>query len=127
MLTQLDDSDWREAFGYAGEPGTEAGDKRHPERTICAEDAAVPLSPFTREDVAEIIGMAPGENDGPAWVIAGRLTDGRWFYLEAGCDYTGWDCQAGGTAVVSADRERLIRFGITPEERTRLGLEIEKP
>ncbi len=37
---------------------------------------------------------------------------GRYFYLAAGCDYTGWDCQASGYVEVSMDLERLIRLGI---------------
>lgn len=35
-----------------------------------------------------------------------------YFYLAAGCDYTGWDCQASGYVEVSMDLERLIRLGI---------------
>ncbi len=29
------------------------------------------------------------------WRWIGRIPDGRWFLVEAGCDYTGWDCQSG--------------------------------
>ncbi len=120
MPPELDSYDWAEAFGYAGEPGTNGSPNI--ERTVDAEDAAVAVTPFTRADVTEIVAMSEGENDGPPWIIVGRLHDGRWFHIEAGCDYTGWDCQAGGTTVVSGDRERLIRLGVTAEHRERLGL-----
>lgn len=90
MLKELDGeyTDWRQAFGYAGEPDTDAGGGHAPStfpgsKTSCA--------PFTRNDVAELYGMRAGENDGPSWMCWGRLHDGRYFYLEAGCDYTGWD------------------------------------
>lgn len=89
MLAELEDGDWAEAFQYAGEKG-EYGNNGSPDiRGVpgCTSD----LSQFTREDVVELIGIRPGENDGPEWKCAGRLKDGRWFYLEAGCDYTGWD------------------------------------
>lgn len=117
MLKELDDYSWKEAFGYAGEPGTEAhGDFRI--------SGAVPgvdydLSPFTREDVAEVAAMREGENDGPEWVIYGRLRDGRWFYLEAGCDY-----QASGSAVIGSSKEEVERFGLTQDARERLGVTL---
>jgi hypothetical protein len=40
-----------------------------------------------------------GENDGRNWLWAVQFEgayDGDWWVLCAGCDYTGWDCQAGG-------------------------------
>lgn len=37
-----------------------------------------------------------GENDGPHWVWILELLDGSFGYLKAGCDYTGWNCLAGG-------------------------------
>lgn len=78
MLPELDDYDWNEAFGYAGEPDTCAGNNRKE-------------NGFTREDVAEIIFMRAGANDAETWLGIFRLKDGRFAYLSAGCDYTGWD------------------------------------
>lgn len=118
----IDDSDWREAFGYAGEPDTNGS--ANIERTISPEDAEVSLAPFTRADVALITAQSEGENDEQSWLIYGQLTDGRWFHIEAWCDYTGWDCQAGGTTLVSSDRDRLIRFGMTTDARARLGCSL---
>ena len=85
----------------------------------------ISLAPFGREDVKHIVAKDEGENEGPCWIICGRLNDGRWFYIEAGCDYTGWDCQAGGTAVVAKSKKSLIRFGLTQEARERMGLETK--
>lgn len=111
---ELDDYNWREAFGYAGEEGTCAGGGHSPSRVegaTCSED------PFSRADVAVVLGSTYGEHDGAQWEIAGVLFDGRWFYLNAGCDYTGWDCHAGGQAWVADDKDSLIQFGIPAETR----------
>lgn len=59
-----DSFDWREAFKYS--------------------------DGFNMDDVAEIIASENGENDGASWVAVFALSDGRYAYLEAGCDYTGW-------------------------------------
>lgn len=77
MKKELGSYDWEEAFKYA------------------SPQAAVPtkkydLSPFKREDVEVISGLVEGENDGESWIIYGKLKDGRWFFLAAWCDYTGW-------------------------------------
>lgn len=83
MLAQLDTYDWEEAFKYASP--TECRD--HPQSVI---GKSVNTDPFTRDDVVKIFGMVEGENDGPEWIVFGRLRDGRYFCLRAGCDYTGW-------------------------------------
>lgn len=108
----LDTYDWKCAFG---------------EECISVSASAVAGAscneePFRRSDVVEIIGVTEGENDGDAWRIAGRLADGRWFYLNAWCDYTGWDCQAGGHACVADDRDGLIQFGIPNDDCDTWGL-----
>ena len=75
-------SDWGEAFGEGNPPALVM-----PEN----ESESVAVDPFTRGDVVEIYGISEGENDEDSWVLAGRLLDGRHFYLTAWCDYTGWD------------------------------------
>lgn len=49
------------------------------------------------------------------------VDDGAWVFLSAGCDTTGWDCQAGGTAEWADAREDLLAL-ITAEDRQKLGL-----
>jgi hypothetical protein len=71
-------ADWESVFEYA----------RPPEVIVGAEH--VDQSPFKRINVKEIIGLALGENDGPDWLLVGRLKDGRFAFIKAGCDYTGW-------------------------------------
>lgn len=90
IVAALDDYDWQSVFEYAGETG-----ENPPlgSQTVnpCVPGCKVSLNGFTRLDVAEVIYIDEGQNDGDAWVLAGRLDDGRWFVLEAWCDYTGWD------------------------------------
>jgi hypothetical protein len=95
-IEDLDTYDWKEAFGYA--------------------------SDFKIEDVATIENAVEGENDGDDWIIFGTLKDGRWFSLKAGCDYTGWDCQASGNSHTAATRDELIRMGMDAGTRKRFDL-----
>jgi hypothetical protein len=101
------DYDWKEAFTYAAKP-TPVGE--------CDN------APFNENDVAKVHAMSTGENDGPHWIMWGRLKDGRHFFLSAGCDYTGWDCQAGGDAWVSKNKGRLIDAAMDADARTRFGI-----
>lgn len=73
-----DDYDWTEAFKYARKP-----DPAPP-------TSAVSTEPFCRELCKETLALRVGENDEESWIWCGLLHDGRWAFLEAGCDYTGW-------------------------------------
>lgn len=94
----LSEYDWQEAFNYAD---------------------------FSSEDVLEIHDMAEGENDGLDWIIYGVLLSGQWFFLSAGCDYTGWDCQANGYSYTNDSKDDLIRFDMTEEARVRFGIILD--
>lgn len=59
------DYNFQEGFGVAGEPEL-------------------------IKNVVEVIAAVDGDNDGDDWVAIGRLDDGRYFKIFAGCDYTGW-------------------------------------
>ncbi len=58
-------------------------------------------APWKDEDIADIIACVPGESDGPDWHYLCRLKDGKFGYVHAGCDYTGWGCQEGGDGVIT--------------------------
>jgi len=77
---------------------------------------------WTKDDVAEVLCASEGENDGANWLALLRLKDGRFVFLSAGCDYTGWDCQASGRSTVAKDKKRLIQLGMDADDRSRLGL-----
>lgn len=120
MLEQLNDYDWAEVFGEGG------GGNCTPIIPNVTPGSNVSGATFCREDVAEISGMVEGENDGPDWVVYGRLTDGRWFVARGGCDYTGWDCQAGNGGDVADSKDNIIRFGLGTEERQRFGIVLDE-
>lgn len=122
LVIPMDDYDWREAFACAGDPegGNNSADVRPALPT-----SNVSLAHFGRSDVERVLAMREGENDGPNWMCYGQLRDGRYFFLSAGCDYTGWDCQSGGCAFVSDDQSELLQFGMTSDERSQLGLTPE--
>lgn len=75
---------------------------------------------FTMDDVATIIDASDGENDGASWMVVGVLNDTRAFFIEAGCDYTGWDCHSSGSCWVADSLADLLRWGMTDEARERL-------
>lgn len=119
--------DWRYAFqccgSVEGEPENEDYAFNTPDvRHAHPQDTETSLAPFQRADVEEVRAYEEGENDGPDWLCVGKLKDGRWFCLSAGCDYTGWDCQSGGSATVASDYTTLLAFGITDEQARRLRL-----
>lgn len=123
LLKQLaTEYDWIEAFGYAGDPEASCA-RELPTRAI-GEAESLSTDPILRQNVVEIAGLSAGENDYAPWFCIGRVSDGRWFSLEAWCDYTGWDCKAGGSCQVAATREAVIRFGTSAEGRKRMGLQL---
>jgi hypothetical protein len=89
--------DWKEAVGYA---------------------------PFSMDSIAEIVACEEGENDGETWVAVVKLDDGKFGFVEAGCDYTGWDCQASGEGYVCDALEELQRWKMNTSARRRLKMEI---
>jgi len=122
MLEELNTYDWLEAFKYA----------QH--EYLTSYGGAITDS-FTLEDVVEIYNKIEGKNDGDHWRVWGLLKDKRFFYLEAGCDYTGWGCQESGHSSVAASMDMIISHGLTEEARKLFGLiednvgtiEIKKP
>ena len=64
IKTLTEDYDWKEAMSYAK---------------------------FKAEDVAEILKADQGCHDEADWLLIVRLKDGTFGWLNAGCDYTGWD------------------------------------
>ena len=98
VQTLLEDYNWREAFQFAR---------------------------FNIEDVAEIIVAEEGENDAESWVGVFKLKNGNYGYVDAWCDYTGWDCQSGGDSAIAPTLEELQRFHLTKNIRERLGMRLD--
>lgn len=92
-----EDSNWPEAFKYAK---------------------------FTMDEVDRVIASDDGENDERPWVAVFGMKDDSFTYLEAGCDYTGWDCQAGGESFSALTLADLRRWQMTKVARQRLNLTL---
>lgn len=83
--------------------------------------------------VTRVIAADEGENDGADWIAVVELDGTGWSegrkrfcVMRAGCDYTGWDCQAGGKAeFYDTEEECLSLLTLTAEERTRLEIETD--
>lgn len=86
---ELDDSDWENAFSACS--GQSRGYTEWAEVPTVCKGANCSARPFSQSDVREVIAYEDGENDGASWVAILHLWDGRYAFLEAGCDYTGWD------------------------------------
>lgn len=116
----LADYDWCNAFGEAMgiEPDAYGTTRKNPRRVLGFTGSD---EPFARSDVARIVAISDGENDERDWIGAFELKDGRFGFVRAGCDFTGWDCQAGGDAEVAASIEDLVQLAMSDEERSRLG------
>jgi hypothetical protein len=97
MLPELDSYDWENAFGF---------------------------SVFDREDVIDVISISEGMNDELPWIGIFKLKSGLFGYLEAGCDYTGWECQSGGHSEQDGSLENLISMKMGKDSRRRLGVQI---
>lgn len=110
------DYDWQQAWGFGDSTGYHAVGSyaERCEGARCGDD------PVGVANVAEVIAASEGENDASSWVAIARLDDGRFAFVDAGCDYTGWDCQAWGVVWVSDSIENLWRFGVTEDARGRL-------
>lgn len=95
---RIRDYNWCEAFGYSPVPIEEA--------------------------VAEVVAAADGCHDGDNWVGVFKLKDGRFLYVSAGCDYTGWDCRAGGHGDTRPTLDEVVRELCGDDDRARLGLAL---
>ena len=121
MINELDDYDWAEVFGEGG-----GGNCSAIMPQLIPGDTKTSGDTFSREDVALIKGQVEGDNDGPSWIVYGQLKDGRWFFAEGSCDYTGWDCRAGNGGAVASSEDDLIRLLMTDDDRQRFGLQLQR-
>jgi hypothetical protein len=90
---------------------------------IAPPGANVSDEPFGRDDVQKIIAAVEGENDEADWLGLFLLKDGRYAVCSGGCDYTGWDCRGGNSMIVCESFEDAIQFGLSSQERERLGID----
>lgn len=85
-------------------------------------DWAQALAYGTPELYVKTIASSEGQGDGDSWIAAFECKDGRYAFLIAGCDYTGWGCQAGGNEYFAPTLEALQRGCMGIDDRRRLGI-----
>ncbi len=70
--------------------------------------------------------MSDGDNEGENWIGIFKINSGNFIVLEAGCDYTGWDCQSWGShAEYGSLKEALSPLNLTREFRERLASQLK--
>jgi len=84
------DYDWGEVLSYAGKDSCEQGEQKPPMASPVS-DATMDCSVFGMEDVKDVICVSAGMKEEDSWLCILELRDGRFAYIEACCDYTGWD------------------------------------
>jgi hypothetical protein len=75
------------------------------------------------ENVTRVIHSIEGENDEADWlaIVEWSGPEGKFAVMSAGCDYTGWDCRAGGS-IDFYESAAVALSSLTPEQARRLGL-----
>lgn len=116
MIRALDDYNWAEVFGEGSECSAIIPDR--------PPGSDVSVLTFGREDVQIILGMREGEREDRNWMIYGRLRDGRFFFAQGGCGYTGWEIGGNNSGAVAATLEDIIRFGLNEEARLAFNLQL---
>lgn len=84
-----------------------------------------PQDGFTVEDIAEVLAVWEGENDGDDWRWILRLQDHRFVFLRGGCDYTGWDCQSYAVSFFAASAVECLNHETVNDVHTELLVQLE--
>lgn len=78
VATIINDGNWQSAFEFS-----------QPPTAVVGQDVSTTL--FTLEDIKKVIAVDDGENEEADWIGVFQLKDGRFAFVSAGCDATGWD------------------------------------
>ena len=70
---------------------------------------------YTIKDIEKVLAVYEGENDGEDWRWILQLKDGRFVFLQGGCDYTGWDCQSWAGSTFTENAEEAAKEAIEGE------------
>ena len=71
-----------------------------------------PQEGITPETIAAVVAVWEGENDGDDWRWVLAMNDGRFAFVQGGCDYTGWDCQSWATSVFAATVDDAAKYAL---------------
>lgn len=76
---------------------------------------AMKYSKFRFDQIDRVVLAIEGDHDGPDWLLLVELKGGGFGSLRAGCDYTGWDCQAGGDSGIFERLEQAYEWLYHPK------------
>jgi len=60
-----------------------------------------------------------GENDAEDWILLCKLTNGKYAYFIAWCDYTGFDCSGGMKLYISSKLDMLVNMAMDDKYRSK--------
>lgn len=63
---------------------------------------------FDVDSIQKVLAVTESFNEGPDWHWILLLKDGRFVYLQGGCDYTGWDCQSSAISWIESDMASVL-------------------
>ena len=87
---------WKGAYAVGKEWVAKFPDQDADELAYCMEYNEHPLK--QDDSITKIMMLNQGERDGSYWIWYVSVNHGQYLYVVvAGCDYTGWDCQAWST------------------------------
>lgn len=75
-------------------------------------------APFKVEEIETLIACYPGAADEDSWHYIAKLKDGKFGWVTASCDYTGWGCQEGGEGKICTSIEDAIDAAVVSEYDT---------
>ena len=78
---------------------------------------------FSLEYITKVYFSESGENDELPWYIVGKIGK-YYFFIEARCDYTGWDCQSWGNIIWASRWCNLCKYGLTDKVRLLMNIKI---
>lgn len=85
---------------------------------IDEEKSDIPESDMVDYNQFETVYFArPGRNDEESWTFLVKHKNGYYVSFDASCDYTGFDCQGGGSITYSEDGKKMWSFGLTNKMR----------
>lgn len=64
------------------------------------------------DNLQHIFYFQTGQRDNDPWYVLGQFSNNVYFYINAWCDYTGFDCRAGIRVHCSKDLDFLKTMGI---------------
>ena len=69
-------------------------------------------------NISKYIWGQEGENDFIDWILLCKLTNGKYAFYTAWCDYTGFDCRGGMKLYISSKINVLIKMAMDDRQRS---------